>query len=586
MSATQKQPDSAKPWLNLAWVSGIFCGLLAVILCVGHINTVTEDPFRSPTLKTLKQKLREAPKDAALKQQIRDLDLSLRKDYFRQVWRMDAGVWLLLGGAATFIIACRQAQLARRRPEPPIGTYESESVLKGRRIARFAVAGMAAVIVVGLWGFTFGHSGSVPGSPREIENWLAAGKPVIAEISPGEYLKNWPRFLGAEGRSSSSTATPPMAWNTASGSNVAWKAAVPAPGFNSPIVWGNQVFFSGGDAAKREVFSLDLKSGRLLWRTAVVAPAAPTPGAAKEVPESAGYASGTLATDGRHVFASFANGDLAALNLDGSVAWAKNLGIPDNAYGHANSLTTWKDRVLMQFDQGEPEQAKSRLYAFDGATGAVVWEKTRKFGSSWASPLVFEVDGKPRICVLSLPSAMLYAADTGEELWRAECLNGEITPSPIFAGGNIVVASPSDKLLAIRPGGGGDVSKTNIVWSTEENVPDVTSPAASSDLVFTISTSGMLTCFDVKDGKKQWEHDFETDFHATPAIAAGRVYLFSQKGQAFVVEAGRQFKELYRTQMEDAFHASPALVGESIVVRGVTNLWRLATRELSPASKP
>jgi outer membrane protein assembly factor BamB len=101
-----------------------------------------------------------------------------------------------------------------------------------------------------------------------------------------------------------------------------------------------------------------------------------------------------------------------------------------------------------------------------------------------------------------------------------------------------------------------------------------------------MSTSGLLTCFDIKDGKKQWEHDFETDFHASPAVAAGRVYLFSQKGQALVVEAARQFKEVSRTQMEDSFHASPALVGERIVVRGLTNIWCLGPSSAKASAKP
>ncbi len=576
----------AQPWVTLSWISGIFCALLALILCVGHIQTVTEDPFRSPTLKELKQKLREHPKEDALKQQIRDLDLSLRTDYFRQVWRMDIGVWMLLGGAAVLLISCGQVRQLRRRPPLPGPAYEPESVHRNRGTARYVVGSLAVLFVAGFWALTLGRPKPLPRSEKQIEATLSAGQPVIVEISPAEFLKNWPKFLGPSGNNSSGVAQPPVTWDTASGSNVAWKVAVPAAGFNSPIVWGEQVFFSGGNAAKREVFSLDFKSGRLLWRSAVVAPPAAGPASKREIPDSAGYASSTMATDGRHVFALFANGELAAFNLDGTAAWAKNLGAPDNAYGHASSLATWKNRLLVPFDQGEPDQGKSRLFAFDGATGAVAWEKSRKYGSSWASPLVFEAGGTPRICLLSLPCAVAYAADSGEELWKAECLNGEVTPSPIFAGGNVVVASPSDKLLAIRPDGTGDVSKTNVIWTSEDNVPDVTSPAANNELVFTISTSGLLTCFDVKDGKKQWEHDYETEFHATPAIAAGRVYLFSQKGQAFVIEAARQFKEISRTQMEDSFHASPALVGEFLVVRGLTNMWCFGPAGIKTASKP
>jgi hypothetical protein len=53
--------------------------------------------------------------------------------------------------------------------------------------------------------------------------------------------------------------------------------------------------------------------------------------------------------------------------------------------------------------------------------------------------------------------------------------------------------------------------------------------------------------------------------------------VFSQKGTAFVVEAARQFKELFRTEMGDGFHASPAFAQDKIFLRGVTNMWCLGT---------
>jgi hypothetical protein len=129
--------------------------------------------------------------------------------------------------------------------------------------------------------------------------------------------------------------------------------------------------------------------------------------------------------------------------------------------------------------------------------------------------------------------------------------------------------------MAIRPDGQGDVTKTHVVWTSEDNVPDVTSPTCNGELVFAVTTSGMLTCLDAKDGKKQWDHDYEMEFHASPSLAAGRLYLLSQKGTALVVAAAREFKELFRIEMGDAFHASPAFAQDRIFLRGVTNVWCL-----------
>jgi len=206
-----------------------------------------------------------------------------------------------------------------------------------------------------------------------------------------------------------------------------------------------------------------------------------------------------------------------------------------------------------------------------------VWETPRKVGASWATPVTFEAAGEAQVVALAIPWAISYGLKDGVELWRVEGLNGEVTPSPAFAQGLVLVPSPSEKLFAIRPDGHGDVTKTQVAWSTEENVPDVTSPVGTGDLVFTLTTPGVLTCLEAKDGKKLWEHDFEMECHASPSIAEGRVYLFGQKGTAIITEAGRQFKELFRTEMPDMFHASPAFVDNTMILRGSTNLWGIVS---------
>jgi outer membrane protein assembly factor BamB len=224
-------------------------------------------------------------------------------------------------------------------------------------------------------------------------------------------------------------------------------------------------------------------------------------------------------------------------------------------------------------DQGESEQAKSRLYAFDGRTGEVLWQQVRRVGSSWSTPTLVENGGKMQIVATAVPRVNAYAADTGAELWQVEGINGEVTPSLVAFGELVFAVSPSEKLMAIRANGTGDVTKTHIAWSSEDFVPDISSPATDGELLFTLSTGGLVTCYDVKDGKKQWDHDYDSEFHASPAIAGRNVYLFSLKGHAVVVEAARQFKEVFRTEMPDTFISSPAFAQENVFLRGATNVW-------------
>ncbi len=389
--------------------------------------------------------------------------------------------------------------------------------------------------------------------------------------SAEEFQANWPRFRGPGGSGVTELTDVPVSCDIKTGTNIAWTSEVPAAGFSSPVVWGSRVFLSGGDESSCEVMCFDTASGKLQWRTPV--PKAAGSGDEKaEVPDQCGMAAATVATDGRRVYAMFANGDLAAFDFEGKVAWSKQLAVPKNPYGHATSLLTWQDRVIVQFDQGQPDDNLSKLYAFDGATGKVVWEQPRPTGASWATPITFDAGGESQVITLAVPWVISYSVKDGKEIWRAEVLDGEVTPSPIFAGGTLFVPSPSVKLQTIRPDGHDDVTKTHLGWVAEDGIPDITSPVCNGKLVFVCDSGGMLTCYDAKTGKKQWEHDIEDGCNASPSIVGNRLYLITKTGLMAVFEAGREFKEIARSPLGEPVQASPAFAPNKMFVRGAKHL--------------
>jgi outer membrane protein assembly factor BamB len=410
-----------------------------------------------------------------------------------------------------------------------------------------------------------------------LTSWLVvlagAASGISAELpTTDESQANWPRFRGPDGSGAYAGSGLPVSCDTESGKDIAWSAEIPAAGFSSPVVWGERVFLSGGDMTKREVMCFDLTSGKLLWQSAVPKSAAPTSDDKSEVSDQWDMAASTVATDGHRVYAIFANGELAAFNFDGSAAWAKNLGVPKNQYGHAASLLTSQDRVIVQLDQGEADDQLSRLYAFDGATGAVAWQKARPVGASWATPITANVGGMTQIITLANPWAIAYAAKDGAEIWRAECLDGEVTPSPIVAGGTLFVISPTSKLQSIRPNGKGDVTRTHLGWMGEDGIPDITSPVSNGELVFVVDSGGVVTCYEAKSGRKQWEHDLEEEFRASPSLADGHLYLVSKKGTLIVLDAARQFHELARSSLGEEVSASPAFAPHKVIIRGTKHL--------------
>jgi outer membrane protein assembly factor BamB len=387
----------------------------------------------------------------------------------------------------------------------------------------------------------------------------------------------WPRFRGPDGSGVSAFAKVPETWDGAAGKNIVWKIPVPLPGNNSPVVWGKRVFLSGADKTHREVFCFDVDGGKLLWQQSV--PGTPQSTARPpKVNDDTGYAASTMATDGRRVFAIFANGDMAAFDMAGKLAWSKSLGMPENTYGYATSLCTYKNLLLVQFDQGSSKSPKSKLFAFDSATGNTVWQVDRAVPNSWSSPIVIRNGEQDQIITAADPWVIAYNPADGAVLWQARCLRTDIGPSAVFADGKVYVANDNSVLSAIRADGKGDVTATHIAWKGEDGMPDTASPLATKEYVFLLATFGSLTCYDAEKGEMLWTEDIDGTFSASPVLAGNRLYLQSKEGKAYVIEPDREkCKRIGEAELGEECVTSPAFQEGRIYLRGKDHLFCIGT---------
>ncbi len=373
-----------------------------------------------------------------------------------------------------------------------------------------------------------------------------------------ECLKNWPAFRGFLGSGISPYDNVPTRWDVKTGEGIVWKSPVPLEGNSSPVIWNDRLFLTGATRDKRQVYCYDTATGKLLWQQDVPG----TPAGDLKLNELTGFASPTPATDGRHVYVSFATGDLAAFNMAGNLIWKRSLGIPKNHYGHASSLRVWQDKLIVQFDQGTDKEELLRLLALDTLTGKTVWEAKRpNIPVSWSTPIVIEVNGQApspqplspgagergrgegpqeQIITCGDPWVIAYNPTDGQELWRAKCLRGEVGPSPVFAGGIVYPAVEYEAASAVRANGKGDVTATHIIWSLKDpDVPDMCSPlVAGSNFYFLTSFGARLNCCAIASGDKKWVAEIESQFRASPSMAGKFIYLFGadEEGKAFVLE--------------------------------------------------
>ena len=183
----------------------------------------------------------------------------------------------------------------------------------------------------------------------------------------------------------------------------------------------------------------------MLW-TGVADNISGSPATPPRVTDDTGLAAPTLTTDGKAVFAIFGTGDVIAFDMNGKRVWARNLGVPDNHYGHSSSLITWNGKLLVQYDTNRG----GKVMALDNKTGETVWETVRNSKISWASPVLAEVDGKYQLVLTADPIVAGYDVETGEELWSVECMMGEVGPSVGYSDGIVVAANEYARMVAIR----------------------------------------------------------------------------------------------------------------------------------------
>lgn len=397
----------------------------------------------------------------------------------------------------------------------------------------------------------------------------------------GDLPKGWPMFRGPVAGRVEATGFP-VEWGAATGQGIVWKTEVPLPGHNSPIFCEGRVFLTGADETRREIYCFDATAGKAVWAQPfnVLPGTGPDP---PKVAEGTGYAASTMTTDGERVFAIFPNGDVAAYDLEGKLQWSVPLGMPENAYGHASSLAVYRDRLIIQLDQGmDAEDGLSALIALDAATGKQTWRTERPVRNSWTSPIVVPSGDGMQVVTSADPWVISYDPATGKELWRAECLMGDVGPSPCYANGLVFACSDLAGLFAIRAAATSEGAAGDIVWSADEGLPDTASPATDGQLVFLAASYGTVTCYDAGQGAKVWEQDLESVFESSPVIVGNRVYLSDGDGVTHIFEAARQYKAVGQGKIGEPITATPAFVDGRIYLRGETHLYCVGAPEAKP----
>lgn len=390
--------------------------------------------------------------------------------------------------------------------------------------------------------------------------WMGIGL-VLAAPEAG----HWPQWRGPTGQGISLARDLPIEFGPSQ--NLLWKVELPGKSAATPALWGDRLFVSSPDGEDLYLYCIST-GGKILWRQQVG-----TGDRRMGFNRKNNFATPSPMTDGEHVWILVGSGDLACFDFSGKKIWHKSIiqehGPITNDFGQGGTPLLWRDRIFFScIHRG----ADSYLLAIDKKTGKDLWKVFRPTSAeeeskdAYSSPAIYDPpDGRPELVLCAADLVTAYDPLSGKELWR----HGDINPrnnktlriivTPV-AGDEVIYATSAKRgpLHAIRPGGAGDVTQSRRLWTATQHTPDVATPAVAGELLFMVQEVGVVSCLEAKTGKTLWTQRVAAGyFPCSPLIAAGHLYVTSEGGKVYVLDAGREYKLLATNDLGESILASP-----------------------------
>jgi len=398
---------------------------------------------------------------------------------------------------------------------------------------------------------------------------------IAAPLSAAEH---WNQFRGPHGDGQAGSATLPLHWSE--NQNVTWKTAIHGKAWSSPVVWGEQIWMTSATEDGKQLFAIcvDAGTGRIVHDITVFEIAEPM----FCYPYNS-YASPTPVVEEGRLWVHFGRAGTACLDAaTGRVLWARQDLPCDHWRGPGSSPILFRDLLIINFDGYDLQY----VVALDKRTGQTVWKTDRSidYGTddgdmkkAYCTPTVFEHQGRLQLVSPAAVGTVAYDPLTGQELWKV--YHGGFNPAarPLYTHGLVIINTEGGlKLLAVRPDGSGDVTKTHIVWTCTRQTPTRPSQLVVHDHLYMVNDQGIVSCLDVKTGTPVWTERMGGRHSASPIYANGRIWLFDEEHQSRVIEANpKEFRLLAVNPLDDGCMASPAVIGDALIVRTKTHLYRI-----------
>lgn len=472
---------------------------------------------------------------------------------------------------------------------------------------------------------------SIVATPTVITVILFAACAVHAQqkASTATTTDQWLQFRGPNGSGVAENAKPPAEFGATK--NLAWKTAVPFAR-SSPVVTADRVFLTASEGDKLITLALDRKTGKILWQRDVVRPRQMT------IYKANDPASPSPVSDGKNVYAFFAELGLIAYGQGGKELWRVPLGPFNSFYGMAGSPVLAGNKLLLVCDHRDG----SFLVAVDTQSGKVLWKTARSNFEGYSTPAIYTPrDGPAQLLVLGSQTLDSYSLDNGERLWWVTKVGSYTKGVPVVGadmvyvlgeGGEQPFLPPYDDSLkqsdrdkdqrlqreemkghaeayehfgwldansdgyvdraeydfvrdstvgghgvtAVRFGGKGDVTGSNVAWTIKKSYPNIPAPLVYRGVMYLMKEGGILSTVNPSSGevlKMGRTPEALEEYYASPVAADGKVFVVSASGKVSVVKADAQWEILKVNDLGEEVWATPAIAGNNLYIRTKSALY-------------
>lgn len=396
--------------------------------------------------------------------------------------------------------------------------------------------------------------------------------------SAGFAGENWPQFRGPNGEGVTAETGLPVTWSETE--NIVWKTPIPGKAWSSPVIWKDQIWVTNAPADGKQLSAVcvDRNSGQIVHDIKVFEIAEP-----QFCYPLNSYGSCTPVIEEGRVYVHFgAHGTACLDTTNGQILWTRQDLQCNHFRGPASSPILYGSLLVVAYD-GYDQQY---VVAFNKQTGETVWKRDRniEYGTEngdmkkgYGTARVIDVDGIKQLVYPSAGATIAYVPESGEEIWRMNHGGMNACNPPLIGHGLMFLNSASGgfRLFAMRLGGTGDLTKTNVEWKTSQGVPSRPSTLLVGNLIFMVADNAVVTCLEAKTGERVWNKRLEGEFSSSPIYSEEKIYFSNQDGQSFVVAASREYELLATNTLDAGCMASPAVYEKAIYLRTKEALYRI-----------